>query len=259
MFKPYDYFITPEDFEMAKKNGVKPNTLIARIRRYGWSKEKAIHTPPIKKNNRGRWAKIAEQNGIKYGTFLARITCRGMSEEEAATRPVKIGRPRKYPEKWVEEAKRNGISYETFLARIKKGMSFEEAATKPLMSKSEAGRIGKRKSMESTRTIKEEKHRILQQIGKLIDEHNDTNAPYANCPGCSICDNITKLRKLLERMQNQRIKRILKKGENMTKEELRYLLSKDVDRKVIARSLNISTQTLQKYLKRWQLSKRQMG
>lgn len=40
MFKPYDYFITPEDFEMAKKNGVKPNTLIARIRRYGWSKEK---------------------------------------------------------------------------------------------------------------------------------------------------------------------------------------------------------------------------
>jgi len=103
------------------------------------------------------------------------------------------------------------------------------------------------------------KHRIFLELGALIDRHNETDTPFATCPGCAICNEIAEVRKQLDRLQSQKIWQILQKGENMTKEELRYLLSKDVERKDIARSLNISTQTLQKYLKRWQLSKRQMG
>lgn len=103
------------------------------------------------------------------------------------------------------------------------------------------------------------KHRIFLELGALIDRHNQTDTSFEKCPGCAICDKIAEVRHQLDQLQNQKIWQILQKGENMTKEELRYLLSKDVDRKVIARSLNISTQTLQKYLKRWQLSKRQMG
>jgi len=103
------------------------------------------------------------------------------------------------------------------------------------------------------------KHRIFLELRALIGRHNQTDTSFEKRTGCAICDKINRARHQLDQLQNQKIRKILQKGENMTKEELRYLLSKDVDRKVIARSLNISTQTLQKYLKRWQLSKRQMG
>ncbi len=41
----YDFYITPEEYEVAEKNGIDKRTLEQRIREYGWDKERAITIP----------------------------------------------------------------------------------------------------------------------------------------------------------------------------------------------------------------------
>lgn len=82
-----DYYITPEEYEVAEKNGISRQTLEHRVRGALWEKDVAITKKP-KYNNRKKWAVIAVENGISYQTFLSRVNDYGMSEEEAATRPL---------------------------------------------------------------------------------------------------------------------------------------------------------------------------
>lgn len=149
---PYDYYITPEEFEQAKKNGVSQVTFYNRVRQLGWSKEKAMNTPPRKKTfHSNKWIKIAEENGICISTYKYRINQLGYSEEQAATKPLqdrakqaKIAHSasRKYPLEILELAKRNGIGYDTFRSRVNEsGWSLEKAATVPIMTPSESARI----------------------------------------------------------------------------------------------------------------------
>ena len=44
MRNPYDYYITPEEYEIAERNGVCASTLNRRIRDLGWEKDIAITT-----------------------------------------------------------------------------------------------------------------------------------------------------------------------------------------------------------------------
>lgn len=76
----------------------------------------------------------AEKNGICRSTLEKRIRWRGWDKRRALTQP-----PDWTPHKdWAEVAAENGIKYKTYIARVYRGMSEEQAATKPVISHSEA-------------------------------------------------------------------------------------------------------------------------
>lgn len=84
-------YITPEEYEIAKRNGVNSKNLYNRIKLLGMSKEEAINRPARKKMKNGeleKWSKLAEKNGISYGTFCKRVYTSKWSLEEAATTPI---------------------------------------------------------------------------------------------------------------------------------------------------------------------------
>ncbi|MEB9770344.1 hypothetical protein P4K44_33135, partial [Bacillus cereus] len=74
MRNPYDYYITPEEYEAAAKNGISNELLTRRIRNLGWDKEIAMTKPS--RYNANRWKNIKEialKNGISHSTYTARI------------------------------------------------------------------------------------------------------------------------------------------------------------------------------------------
>lgn len=147
------FYITPEEYEAAARNGVDAFNLERRIRLMAWPKEKAINTPLRKLTDRKKWRRIAEVNGIGYAAFISRIN-RGWDEQTAATKPLQTAeesreqallaseKVRVIPREIIDLARRNGIRHATLHDRIKKGMSFEEAATRPLWNHSQAGAKG---------------------------------------------------------------------------------------------------------------------
>lgn len=147
------FYITPEEYQRAAENGVDAFNLERRVRLLAWPKEKAIITPLRKLTDRKKWREIAEKNGIKYASFMSRINL-GWDEETAATKPLQTAeenraqallateKVRKIPREYIQLAAQNGIQSATLHLRIKKGMSFEEAATRPLMNRSQIGAKG---------------------------------------------------------------------------------------------------------------------
>ncbi|MDF2790832.1 MAG: hypothetical protein K0S80_3933 [Neobacillus sp.] len=151
------FYITPEEYAKAETNGVDSFNLERRIHLLGWSKEKAMTKQLKTKTDREKWTKIAESNGIKHQTFMSRVNIYGMSEEESATKPLQDRKLhasinaeiiRKFPKKYVDLADKNGIPYHTFRARVMRGWEFDEAATKPKVSKREAGILGAKRYEE---------------------------------------------------------------------------------------------------------------
>jgi len=152
---PYDWYITPEEYETAAANGISAGTLEARIRKCGWPKERAITEPPRKLSKIPREiAELAQRNDIPYQTLYWRIYA-GWAPERAATEPVadraeRIRRAhdarRKIPADIIELANQNGVKYTTLWKRINTlGWDPMTAATTPIMSKSESGRRAKAK------------------------------------------------------------------------------------------------------------------
>ncbi|MNB95459.1 hypothetical protein D3C75_426330 [compost metagenome] len=145
----YEFYIAPEEYEMAKERGIEPTLLEKRVRTLAWTKEKATTTPPQPRNKvQQQWVVLAEQNGICYSTFINRVNQLGWEQEQAATTPLADrhaqarnarGQRVKYPVKILEQAARQGISYSTFRSRVIRGWTMEEAASKPVMSASEIG------------------------------------------------------------------------------------------------------------------------
>ncbi|MCZ8518867.1 hypothetical protein [Paenibacillus caseinilyticus] len=161
------FYITPEEYEEAELNGISPIILDRRVRELGWKKEKAMTVPVRKLTDRKRWRYVAEDNGISYQSFMSRIR-RGWSEEDAATKPLESPQEVKehalraskcmqvYPSEFIALAEMNGIAYHTFRVRVKQlGWDYERAATQPVMSKSEIGKLGNwaRKGCESCTAI----------------------------------------------------------------------------------------------------------
>lgn len=85
----YSYYITPEEFEIAQKNGISPTTLVYRVRDLAWGKEKAITRPtgPLKPSVKP-WRELALSNGISYKLLYLRINARGWDPMRTATEPV---------------------------------------------------------------------------------------------------------------------------------------------------------------------------
>jgi len=82
----------------------------------------------------------AAKNGIPEGLVSYRVRTTGWSVERAITEPVRVRKPNKSRKKWGAVAKENGIKYNTYLARIYKGMTEEEAATTPVLSRLDAAK-----------------------------------------------------------------------------------------------------------------------
>ena len=143
------FYITPEDFEKAKENGIPKDTVLTRVRMLGWDVDKAITKPPrkIRKFTKEE-IKIMEENGIDRNTVSCRLNY-GWTLEEAISRPKKPGRQYIYPEWVYEEANKNGIAYGTVNSRIKDGWDMKRACTERVKTKQESAEIARKKLKES--------------------------------------------------------------------------------------------------------------
>lgn len=135
----YDFYITPEEYNIAKKNGISANCLNQRIRLYGWNKKKAITMSPQSQKDHGDWLNVARSNGITKQTFYSRIHKYGWSEEKAATEPTQkpTGRKFKYGKEVYERALSNGINIKTLHCRVRRGWALERACTEKLLNPKE--------------------------------------------------------------------------------------------------------------------------
>ena len=150
------FYITPEDFEKAKENGIHKDTVLTRVRKVGWDIDRAI-TKPVRSKRKftEEQIKIMEENGVDRNTASCRLKW-GWSLEEALTRPKKRGRQYVYPEWVYKEANKNGISYSALGNRIRSGMSLEEACTKKIITKLEALEIARKKYKEKKKANNKE-------------------------------------------------------------------------------------------------------
>ncbi|PIC72398.1 hypothetical protein [Sporosarcina sp. P17b] len=141
------YYLTPEDREVAKSNGISEETLKYRVGRAGWDIDRAI-TQPTRKIIRTRieHLKLARANGVSADAFAKRLKL-GWALEEAANTPVLSQKERtkraslvnqKYDPKDIAEAEANGISAERFRERMRSGWSAERARTTPTMTQKQS-------------------------------------------------------------------------------------------------------------------------
>lgn len=80
-------YLTPDDYEIARKNGISKRTAYDRFYYRKWSKERAITEPVRKvKVSHDPWRKVAVSNGINPKTYDTRIRD-GWEPELAATTP----------------------------------------------------------------------------------------------------------------------------------------------------------------------------
>ena len=143
------FYITPEDFEKAKENGIPKDTVLTRVRMLGWDVDRAITKPPrkIRKFTKEE-IKIMEENGIDRNTVSCRLNY-GWTLEEAISRPKKPGRQYIYPEWVYEEANKNGIAYSTVNSRIKDGWDMKRACTERVKTRQESAKIARKKLKEN--------------------------------------------------------------------------------------------------------------
>ncbi|TYR75563.1 hypothetical protein FZC79_10355 [Rossellomorea vietnamensis] len=80
----------------------------------------------------------------------------------------------------------------------------------------------------------------------------------AKCEGCETCDEIRRLRDRLENnnANNPKVQRILAKGRDMTKSDIEYLISKDVERNYIRKTLKMHNNEFIEMMVGWGFSKK---
>ena len=155
-----DYYITPEQWERAYKNGLTYLLVMTRVYRYGWKPEKAVTEPKRKKIGATiEQKKEANALGIKRSTIYKRIKA-GWTVEEAHTTPTQTKKQaleaahrkikRIFTDEQLATAKRNGIHRNTADSRIKRqGWSMEDAITTPVIPPKERGRRGKKQTIKN--------------------------------------------------------------------------------------------------------------
>ncbi|MFP3390634.1 hypothetical protein [Brevibacillus sp. SIMBA_040] len=155
----YRFYITPEEYAIAESNGIDMEGVNRRVRLWAWRVEKAITTPIRPQADRREWARIAKENGLSYRTFMNRIHRLGWEEERAALTPlldryevireIADKKGRKVPREYLALANQKGIPASLVFQRVRRGWSFEKAATLPPMDKITSGKIGAERSKNS--------------------------------------------------------------------------------------------------------------
>jgi hypothetical protein len=89
------------------------------------------------------------------------------------------------------------------------------------------------------------------QINDLIDQHGDT---FTQCKGCSTC---TKIQTLRSQMRNvSKINKLLDKGQDMTKSDIAYLISRDVNKGDIKKAMKIGSMEFHDLMVNWGFRKK---
>ena len=123
------WYITPEDYEIAAKNGIKKDTVNQRVRRYGWDIDRAITQKSKRVDLPQEVMNKANEIGIDKETVLRRIREGWNMEEACSTIIGRTGRPRSHPDWVYEMAKKNGIRLATVNHRINYGWDIMRACT----------------------------------------------------------------------------------------------------------------------------------
>ncbi|HDR6825812.1 TPA: hypothetical protein QCV86_003003 [Bacillus thuringiensis] len=148
MKSPYDYYVTPEEYEIAAEHGIGRNLLDYRIRNLGWDKNLAITKSPRK----SEWSKVKEialKNNISRTTFNNRrkrgwslidsMTKHPLSREEALERANECRCVLTYEQ--LQQAERIGLKRSTVYDRLKKlKWNMEDAITTPVLTRSECAK-----------------------------------------------------------------------------------------------------------------------
>lgn len=147
------FYITPEDYEIAEKNGIKRATVYQRVNDSGWDIDRAITQPPAS-HKTGNWTKWKDRSVVCYNTFAGRIRA-GMTPEQAALTPIiphakRRKAPSVFSDEQIEIARKNGISKSIASQRYHAcGWSIEDAITIPVMDKSQAAYLSVEKRREN--------------------------------------------------------------------------------------------------------------
>ncbi|MFJ9300023.1 hypothetical protein [Bacillus toyonensis] len=130
-------WLTNEEYEVARSNGISRKALYMRVYTYGWELQEALKIPPraywhIGEGKFNKLLKVAKENGIIPSTFYGRVNS-GWDPQEAAIIPVRKQNDRK---NWAKIAEENGISASTFRSRVATyGWDLKKAATTPARNK----------------------------------------------------------------------------------------------------------------------------
>lgn len=139
------FYVTPEEYEEAKKIGLSEKDIYRRIHEENWSKKRAINTPKKKIRPSIKYTeeqkRIIKENGLTTRIVSLRRH-RGWSMEKAINTPKfkpqqkANGRDRyKYSDEIINIVLKNGIKLDTFYRRVRNGWSIDEASTIPVNSK----------------------------------------------------------------------------------------------------------------------------
>lgn len=146
-----EYYLTPEHYEIAEENGISKKIVNDRFYYKGWTAERAITQPVMKKSDHN-WSKWRHKAKVTKSTYLKRIR-RGWNEKEAALTPsyrqkkFRRKETRFFTEEQEQTMKENNISYHTAYSRIKKyGWTKEKAITTPVIKPKEALKRAREKS-----------------------------------------------------------------------------------------------------------------
>lgn len=142
------YYLTKEDYDVAKANGISNQILYHRYYSYNWDVKRAI-TEPLGASKRStpnmvlweKWKDAAESIGVSKHNFYNRLNStrskRKWTPEEAATIPLGVRKHTRIHPKIYALAEKNGISITTLRNRVynpNQKWSPYRAATEPIHS-----------------------------------------------------------------------------------------------------------------------------
>lgn len=109
-------YMTPEDYNIARKNGISYKIAYERFHNSLWSKQRTITEEVKKKPIWETYKEQALENGVSYQVFRKRIRC-GETPEMAVSRG-KDNKPDILTEEWYLKAESLGIKRGTMKHRV---------------------------------------------------------------------------------------------------------------------------------------------
>ena len=91
--------------------------------------------------------------------------------------------------------------------------------------------------------------KLSKEVAKLIEYHNSImNVSYTHCSGCQVCERIQTIRNKSDGNPVDQCKDLLKKGRDLTVNDVIFLYGKDVPMKEIQKAAQIQHRDLKELL-----------
>jgi len=151
----YQWYATPQQYDLALSNGISNSILNNRIHEYGWSIDRAcnepLHRQGMKNIINDEIRQTLKDNNISLKTYRARVLRLGWSVERAMNTTtmnkiesinLAIDKRRRISKKEYGIAEKNGIKKTTLQCRVKRGWSVEKAISTKTMTNTERAKCG---------------------------------------------------------------------------------------------------------------------